>query len=126
MNEDVRRTISSAVTLVIRVIGWWLVTVIIVLTIVPPFLRPVTGTPHKFEHLVIFLLTGAAFSIGYPRRERMLCIAAILFSAGLEISQHMIPGRHARLSDFLLDALGSCVGIVAASLLRSMRVQLTT
>jgi VanZ family protein len=112
--------------MIIRIVGWSLLTVIIVLTFVPPFLRPVTGTPHNFEHLIIFVFAGAAFSIGYPRRERILCIAAVFFSAALEISQLMIPGRHARLSDFLVDAFGACVGIVAASLLRSIRVQLTT
>ena len=47
-----------------------------------------------------------------------------LFSAALEISQLIIPGRHAR-SDFLVDAFGACVGIFAGSLLRSMRIQPT-
>ena len=110
------RTTTSPLTMIIRIVGWWLLTVIVVLTFVPPFLRPVTGVPHKFEHLIIFVLTGAAFSVGYPRRERILSIAAVLFSAVLEISQMMIPGRHARFSDFLVDAFGACVGVVAASM----------
>ena len=120
------RTRTSPLTTIIRIVGWWLVTAIIVLTFVPPSLRSITGVPHEFEHLVIFLLTGAAFGFGYPRRERILCIAALFFSAVLEISQLIIPGRHARFTDFLTDAFGACTGIIAASLLRSMRVQLTT
>jgi hypothetical protein len=73
-----------------------------------------------------FFAHRAAFGFGYPRRERILCIAALFFSAVLEISQLIIPGRHARFTDFLIDAFGACTGIIAASLLRSMRVQLTT
>jgi VanZ family protein len=101
-------------------------TTIIVLTIVPPLLRPITGTPHNFEHLAIFLVAGAAFGLGYPRREFILCTSAILFSAALEVSQLMIPGRHATFSDFFVDILSACAGIAAASLLVSTRAQLTT
>jgi VanZ family protein len=101
-------------------------TMIIVLTIVPPLLRPVTGTPHNVEHLAIFLVTGAAFGLGYPRRESILCTLAILFSAMLEVAQLLIPGRHATFSDFLVDILSACAGIAAASLLGSARVQVST
>jgi hypothetical protein len=106
-----------------RVLAWGLITIIIVLTIVPPFLRPITGTSHNFEHLAIFLATGTAFGLGYQRREVILCASGILFSAALEISQMVIPGRHARLSDFLVDAMSVCVGIATASLLVSARLQ---
>jgi VanZ family protein len=98
-------------------------TIIIVLTIVPPLLRPATGTPHNFEHLAIFLVTGAAFGFGYPKRELIVYTSAVLFSAALEVSQLVIPGRHARFSDFLVDALSACAGIATASLLDSARVQ---
>jgi hypothetical protein len=110
------RTFTPSLTTITRMVGWWLVTIIIVLTIVPPFLRPVTGTPRNFEHLTIFVLAGAALSVGYPRRELTLCIAAILFSATLELTQLIIPGRHARLTDLIVDAFGACVGVVAASM----------
>ena len=90
----------------------------VVLTIVPPLLRPVTGTPHNFEHLIIFLVTGAAFGLGYPRREIILCTSAILFSAVFESSKLMIAGRHARLRDFLVDValrLLRCLSLFASS-----------
>jgi VanZ family protein len=38
-------------------------------------------------------------------------------SAALEILQIFTPGRHARLRDFIVDALSICVGIAAATLL---------
>jgi VanZ family protein len=92
----------------------------------PAVPSPSNGNPAQVRTRRYFFLAGVAFSVGYARRELILCIAAILFSAVLEISQLMIPGRHARLSDFLVDAFGACIGIVAVSLLRSMRVQPTT
>ena len=112
----------SLVTNLARVLAWGLTMILIVATIVPPSLRPVTGTSHEFEHLSIFLVTGAAFGLGYQRREVILCASAILFSAALEISQLLIPGRHARFSDFLVDAVSACAGI-ATPLLVSARVQ---
>jgi VanZ family protein len=87
--------------------------------------RPVTRIPHNFEHLTIFLVTGAGFGFGYARRELILCTSAILFCAVLEVSQLLIPGRHARFSDFLVDALSACVGVAGASLLLSTHVQPT-
>ena len=35
----------------------------------------------------------------------------MVFSVGIELAQLWVPGRHARVSDFLLDAAASCVGI---------------
>ena len=112
---------SSSFFRIAQVLAWALTITIVVLTIVPPFLRPVTGAPHNFEHFVMFLLAGAAFSLGYPRRELILCASAILFSGILELLQLSAPGRHARISDFVVDALGACAGVVFGSLLVSQR-----
>ena len=104
-----------------QILAWVLTLGIVALTIIPPFLRPVTGAPHNFEHFAIFLFTGAAFGIGYPRREFILWTLAILFSAIVELSQLVVPGRHARLSDFVVDALGACAGVVFGLLFVSRR-----
>ena len=104
-----------------QILAWVLTLGIVALTIVPPFLRPETGVPRNFEHLAIFLLTGTAFGVGYPRREYILCTLAISFSAFIEFSQLVVPGRHARLSDFIVDALCACVGVVFGSQLLSRR-----
>lgn len=103
----------------VRVLGWGLTLAIIVLTIIPPFLRPETGTSHNFEHFSVFLLAGVAFGVGYPRREYMLFTLAISFSVLIELSQLVVPGRHARLSDFVVDAVGACAGVVFGSLILS-------
>ena len=67
-----------------RAVSWLLCVIIVVLTFVPPSFRPVTGAPHDLEHLMIFLITGAAFGLGYPNRQFVLrnWICAIYCSAG--------------------------------------------
>src|SRR5262249_58812415 len=60
----------------------------------------------------IFLATGMAFGFGYPDRFRLpTIIAQPTFAAAIEVAQIWAPGRHARMSDFLVDAAASCLGV---------------
>jgi VanZ family protein len=102
-------------------LAWFVLAVIIVLSLVPPGFRPATFMPHKIEHASIFLLDGIAFGIAYCGYERFLSIGAVIFCATIELAQLTIPGRHARLSDFFVDAVAICVGIVVGSALIRMR-----
>ena len=94
-----------------QVLAWVLVFGIVGLSIVPPDDRVVTDLPRSFEHLSIFLLTGAAFGLGYPDRYPMQSIALVLFAAAVELVQVWVPGRHPRLSDFAAGVLGLGLGI---------------
>ena len=94
-----------------RVVAWLLVLAIVMLSLGPPSTRPVTGAGHNLEHLLIFVAMGAAFGLGYPRRFLLLTVALLAFTGAIEVAQMMVPGRHARLSDFLTDATATCVGI---------------
>jgi VanZ family protein len=76
-----------------------------------------TAVPHDFEHAGIFFLDGIAFGIAYLGFQRRLIIGAVAFSGGIELAQLMVPGRHARVSDFVVDATAACIGIVAGALL---------
>jgi len=91
--------------------AWLLAGTIVVLSLSPASVRPTTGAQHDFEHLLIFVVTGMAFGFGYPDRFRLLTIALPTFAAAIEIAQIWAPGRHARMSDFLVDAAASCVGV---------------
>ena len=95
---------------VVRIVAWVLAAAILVLSLVPSVLRPETSIPHKLEHLLIFVATGVAFGIGYEARRGLLAIELVIFAGGVEIAQLFVPGRHARLSDFLVDAAGICAG----------------
>jgi hypothetical protein len=91
--------------------AWLLAGTIVVLSLGPPSVRPVTGAAHDLEHLLIFLATGMAFGLGYPRRVWLLTIALPTFAGAIEVAQNWVPGRHARMSDFLVDAAASCLGV---------------
>lgn len=102
-----------------RALAWILVAAIVVLTLAPASLRPVSPLPHKLEHLIAFLLLGIALARAYPHRIYFLALMAILFVGGVEALQLFAPGRHARLSDFVVDAVSVCAGLAMASIRRS-------
>lgn len=102
---------------IIRVIAWVLLATAIVLTVVPQQFRPDTGAPHSVEHFAMFFLIGSAFALGYSRSDYALCVAALVFAGLLELLQRFVPGRHARLSDFVIDALSAVIGIALSGLI---------
>ena len=74
-----------------------------------------TGASHNMEHLAIYLATGLAFAMGY--RDRLPAVAGglLLFCGLIEVVQLWVPGRHARLSDFLVDAAAAGLGVAVAA-----------
>jgi VanZ family protein len=104
-----------------RAVAWLALAAIIFLSLLPPGARPTTFFPHKMEHAGIFLFDGLVFGIAYLGYEWLLSASAVIFCAGIELGQLMIPGRHARLSDFVVDATAVCAGIFAGSTLSRMR-----
>ncbi len=93
---------------------------ILVLSLIPSELRPETSVPHKLEHLLIFAAAGVAFGLGYEARRGLLAIQLVIFAGAVEIAQLFVPGRHARLSDFLVDAVGICAGSIAGSMAKQV------
>jgi len=110
---------GSSSRLGVRIAAWSLAATILVLSLVPPDLRPETGLPHKLEHLLIFAATGAAFGLGYDAKPGLLAIQLVIFAGAIEIAQLFVPGRHARLSDFLVDAVAVCAGSIAGYWLKA-------
>jgi VanZ family protein len=98
-----------------RIASWLLAAAIVVLSIVPASLRPETDVPHDLEHFAIFFATGIAFGIGYNRRPGLVTLWLVIFAGAIELAQFAVPGRHARLSDFIVDALAACIGLAMAS-----------
>jgi VanZ family protein len=94
-----------------RALAWSLAAAILILSVVPPSARPVTGAPHALEHFAIFALCGSAFGFGYRIAGVIEGLALVTFAGAIELMQLIVPGRHARLSDFAIDAIASCVGI---------------
>lgn len=97
-----------------RVAAWTLAIAIVILSLVPTDLRPVTGAGQFLEHFAIFMVTGLAFGLGYGPKYISLALALVGFSGVVEIAQTLAPGRHARLSDFIIDAVAVTAGVAAA------------
>ena len=80
--------------------AWSALLAIVVLTVVPPNLRPTTDAPHDVEHAAAFLIVGLLFGLAYAGRAWILSIGAVAFCGIIEVMQLYVPGRHARWIDF--------------------------
>ena len=98
-------------TRVFRALAWMLIGAIVILSLVPPSLRPVTEAPHDLEHFAIFALCGYAFGLGYRSRHLLHAVVLVVFAGSIEVLQFAVPGRHARMLDFAIDAIASCAGV---------------
>ena len=105
-----------------RVFGWLCVLAIVALSLVGPAWRPVTILPHSLEHAAIFAITGFALGLGYPGGIARQMAMLVIFAAAIELAQFYAPGRHPRLIDFVVDALGACAGAALAALVTRLRV----
>src|SRR5258707_4988280 len=109
-------------TLILRVIAWLLTAAVVFATLGPPRYRPHSDLGQDGEHALAFVLVGLAFGLSYTRHRLLTAGIAVVLIGVLEMLQLWMPGRHARLEDFVVDALAACAGIaVAAGLAWSVR-----
>ena len=102
---------SASVQQASRIAGWLLLAALVFVSVSPAFLRPVTPLGHTREHFLVHLLLGLAFGIGYAKRWWLLALSLIVLTGTIELAQLFVPGRHARLRDFVIDAGAACLGI---------------
>ena len=100
----------------VRIFAWVCLAAIFALSLVAPSLRPVL-MPHAIEHAAIFALAGLAVGLGYPNHAARNMTILTIFSAAVELAQFYAPGRHPRVSDFLIDAVAACAGVALAAIL---------
>jgi VanZ family protein len=103
--------------LILRIIAWLLTAAVTFATLGPARLRPHSELGQDGEHALAFVLVGLAFGLAYPRRRVLTAGAAVVLIGVLELLQLWMPGRHARLEDFVVDALAACAGIAVAAML---------
>jgi VanZ family protein len=101
----------SSIRRAARLAGWLLLAVIAFFSLSPASLRPVTPVGHSSEHFLVHILLGVAFGIGYAKRIWLQSLGLVALIGAIELAQIFVPGRHARLSDFLIDAGATCLGI---------------
>jgi VanZ family protein len=117
----------DAMTILFRLSAWLLAVAVTFATLGPPRYRPHADLGHDGEHALAFLLIGLAFGLAYRQHRVLTAGVAVVLIGALELAQLWAPGRHARLEDFIVDALTACAGFVAAAALdwfaRRMRPQ---
>jgi VanZ family protein len=102
-------------TIIFRIYAWLVAAAVAFATLGPPRFRPKSDLGQDGEHALAFILLGLAFGLAY-RRQRLLTAAIAVAGIGLiEILQFWAPGRHARLEDFVVDALAACAGLAFAA-----------
>jgi VanZ family protein len=104
-------------TLFLKLLAWSLAAAVAFATLGPPDFRPhASPLGQDGEHALAFVLLGLAFGLAYTHNRLLTAAIAVGLTGLIEILQFWAPGRHARLEDFLVDALAVCVGLAFAAL----------
>jgi VanZ family protein len=102
-------------TVVLRITAWLLAAAVTFATLGPPSYRPHSSLGQDGEHALAFILIGVAFGLAYTEHRLRVAVIAVIMIGALELLQLWMPGRHARLEDFIVDALTACVGLAVAT-----------
>ena len=104
-------------TILLRLFAWLLAAAVTFATLGPARYRPHSGLGQDGEHTLAFVLVGLAFAFAYPQHRRLAAMISVPSIGALELLQFVVPGRHARLEDFIVDALAAVVGFALAAML---------
>jgi VanZ family protein len=102
-------------TTFLRIIAWLLAAAVTFATLGPARLRPHSHLGQDSEHGLAFVLVGLAFGLAYTGNRLRTAVITVILIGVLELLQLFVPGRHARLEDFVVDALAACIGFVVAA-----------
>ncbi len=106
---------AKRMTVLLRIFAWLLAAAVTFATLGPPGLRPHSDLGQDGEHSLAFILVGLAFGLAYTQRRPVTAAIAVVLIGVLELLQLVAPGRHARLEDFVVDALTACIGFALAA-----------
>jgi VanZ family protein len=102
-------------TTLLRIFAWLLAAAVTFATLGPPRYRPHSHLGQDGEHALAFVLIGLAFGLAYRQHRLLTSVISVVMIGALELLQLFVPGRHARLEDFIVDALAACVGFTVAA-----------
>lgn len=104
-----------AMTFFLRIVAWLLAAAVAFATLGPPGTRPHSELGQEGEHSLAFVLIGLAFGLAYTQRRLRTTTIMVAMIGLVELLQLWAPGRHARWSDFVVDALAACAGLIVAA-----------
>ena len=94
----------------LRLFAWLLAAAVTFATLGPPQDRPHSNLGHIGEHALAFVLLGLAFALAYPRHRLLAASITMIVASLLEFLQLILPGRHARIGDLIVDVLAALAG----------------
>jgi VanZ family protein len=104
-------------TIILRFSAWLLAAAVTFMTLGPARFRPHFAITHDGEHALAFILLGLAFALAYPRHRMPIAGISVILIGILELLQRLVPGRHARLEDFAVDALAALIGFALPAII---------
>lgn len=104
-------------TIILRLLAWGLAAAVAFATLGPAEQRPHLNLGQNGEHALAFVLLGLTFGLTHTRNRLHTAAFVIAFTGLIEILQFLAPGRHARMQDFVVDALAASLGLAAAATL---------
>jgi VanZ family protein len=113
-------------TPLLKLIAWALAAAVTFATLGPAQLRPHAPLGHDGEHAFAFVLVGIAFGLAYAQRRTFVATVSVVMIGVLEVLQIWVPGRHARVVDFVVDALAACFGFTIVAVLEWIRERRST
>ena len=109
-------------TTLTQIVAWLLAGAVALAALGPVRYRPRLWITHYGEHALAFILVGLAFALAYPRQRLLVAVILIVLTGLLELVQLLMPGRHARLNDWLVDVLAALIGVALVAIIdRFMR-----
>ena len=103
--------------------AWISLLAVVVMTLGPADLRPVTPAPPNLERLAAFVVVGMLFGAAYPRNVPILVVALVCAAGLLELGQHLVPNRHATALAFMFKATGGGMGIFLGNLVATVTLR---
>ncbi len=97
-----------------RVLFWLTLAGIAFATLSPIDDRPMTPFGADPERAAAFAALSALAMLGYPARRLLWFFAILAVAVALEAGQNLVVGRHGRLPDAEVKALGTFAGAVLA------------
>lgn len=109
----VGRARAASIRRLFRAIGWMLLLTIVYATLTGIEQRPsVAWLMPDLERSLAFLVTAAAFAVGYPGQRPLIFAAGLAAVASLEIAQGWTATRHGAFHDALVKAAGLGLGLL--------------
>jgi VanZ family protein len=117
--EEVPPMRIGLITALFRILTWWCVALLALLSLLPAQEMVRTGFPGELEHFVAYAGSAGIAMAGYGMSRSVARIIGCfwLYAGLLECLQHFSPGRHPAIGDFAMSALGALCGGLGVSLL---------